>query len=117
MPFKVLIYAEQAKDYFDRLKRQFPDVNFSPAYSREEAASVIADVEVIFTLAHVIPRELIAQAQSLKWLQSMTTGTDALIGVLPPNIMLTSARGVHGPQMSELAFLHMLHSTANSHKC
>jgi hypothetical protein len=37
MPLKVLIYAEQAKDYFDRLKRQFPDVNFSSAYSREEA--------------------------------------------------------------------------------
>ncbi len=108
MPLKVLIYAEQWKDYFERLKRNFPDVDFFPTYSRAEAERVIADVEVIFTLAHVIPRELIAQARSLKWLQSMTTGTDALIGVLPSHIMLTSARGVHGPQMSELAFLHML---------
>jgi D-2-hydroxyacid dehydrogenase (NADP+) len=108
MPLKVLIYAEQAKDYFDRLKRQFPDVDFHPTYSREDAADVIANVEVIFTLAHVIPRELIAQARSLKWLQSMTTGTDALIGVLPSQVLLTSTRGVHGPQMSELAFLHML---------
>ena len=108
MALKVLIYAEQWKDYFERLKRNFPDVDFFPTYSRAEAERVIADVEVIFTLAHVIPRELIAQARSLKWLQSMTTGTDALIGVLPPHIMLTSARGVHGPQMSELAFLHML---------
>ena len=108
MALKVLIYAEQWKDYFDRLKRQFPDVDFYSAYSREQAEKVIADVEVIFTLAHVIPRELIPQARSLKWLQSMTTGTDALIGVLPSHIMLTSARGVHGPQMSELAFLHML---------
>jgi D-2-hydroxyacid dehydrogenase (NADP+) len=108
MPLKVLIYAEQWKDYAARLRREFPDVEFFATYSREEAARVIADIEVIFTLAHVIPRELIAAARSLKWLQSMTTGTDALIGVLPPHILLTSARGVHGPQMSELAFLHML---------
>ncbi len=108
MELKVLIYAEQSKDYFDRLKPQFPHVDFYPAYSREQAAIVIADVEVIFTLAHVIPRDLIPQARSLKWLQSMTTGTDALIGVLPPQVLLTSTRGVHGPQMSELAFLHML---------
>src|ERR1700675_4731436 len=108
MTLKVLIYAEQSKDYFDRLKLQFPNVDFYPAHSREQAAKVIADVEVIFTLAHVIPRDLIPQARSLKWLQSMTTGTDALIGVLPPQVLLTSTRGVHGPQMSELAFLHML---------
>jgi len=108
MPLKVLVYAEQWKDYVERLRRNFPGVDFFPTYSRAEAERVIADVEVIITLAHVIPRELIAQARSLKWLQSMTTGTDALIGVLPPHIMLTSARGAHGPQMSELAFLHML---------
>ena len=108
MPLKVLIYAEQAKDYRDRLAPQFPGVAFYPAYSREAAAAIIADVDVIFTLAHVIPRELIPQARALKWVQSMTTGTDALIGVLPPHVLLTSTRGVHGPQMSELAFLHML---------
>ncbi|HXF89723.1 MAG TPA: D-2-hydroxyacid dehydrogenase [Xanthobacteraceae bacterium] len=108
MTCKVLIYAEQAEEYFARLKPQFPEVEFFPAYSRAAALPVIADVEAIFTLAHVIPRDLLAQARSLKWLQSMTTGTDALIGVLPSHILLTSCRGAHGPQMSELAFLYML---------
>jgi phosphoglycerate dehydrogenase-like enzyme len=108
MPSKVLIYAEQAKDYFARLTRQFPGVEFCPAYSRAEAEAVIADVDVIITLAHVIPRDLIARARSLKWVQSMTTGTDALIGVLPSHVLLTSCRGAHGPQMSELAILYML---------
>jgi phosphoglycerate dehydrogenase-like enzyme len=108
MATKVLIYAEQAEEYFARLKPQFPDVEFLLAYSRAAAEPIIAEVEVIFTLAHVIPRELLAQARSLKWLQSMTTGTDALIGVLPSHVLLTSCRGAHGPQMSELAFLYML---------
>jgi D-2-hydroxyacid dehydrogenase (NADP+) len=105
---KVLIYAEQAEKYFALLKPQFPQVEFFRAYSREAAQPVIADVEIIFTLAHVIPRELLAQARSLKWLQSMTTGTDALMGVLPSHILLTSCRGAHGPQMTELALLYML---------
>ncbi len=60
MPLKVLIYAEQWKDYAERLRREFPEVEFFATYSREEAMRVIAGIEVIFTLAHVIPRELIA---------------------------------------------------------
>jgi phosphoglycerate dehydrogenase-like enzyme len=108
MTTKVLIYSEQAEEYLAQLKPQFPRVEFYAAFSREAAQPVIAEVDVIFTLAHVIPRDLLAQARSLKWLQSMTTGTDALIGVLPSHILLTSCRGAHGPQMSELAFLYML---------
>ena len=43
-------------------------------------------------------------------MQALTTGTDTLTapGVLPPHVLLTSTRGVHGPQMSELAFLNMI---------
>src|ERR1700694_1053246 len=108
MPLKVLILSPYAQDYYDLLARNFAGVEFHRAFTPEEAKPVIAEVEVIIALAHGMPRELIAQAHSLKWLQALTTGTDALIGVLPSHILLTSTRGVHGPQMSELAFLHML---------
>lgn len=108
MPLKVLILNPHAQDYLDFLQPQFPDVIFHRALTPEEAKPVIADVEVIIALAHGIPRELIAAARSLKLVLALTTGTDALIGVLPSHILLTSTRGVHGPQMSELAFLHML---------
>ena len=108
MPLKVLVLNERAQDYVDPLARQFPAVVFHSAATPSEAQAVIAEVDAIIALAHRLPRELIAAARSLKWVQSLTTGTDALIGVLPPHVLLTSTRGVHGPQMSELAFLHML---------
>src|SRR5262245_43454275 len=108
MPHKVLILDPHAQDYHARLRQQFPDVAFHPAINAGEAMPVIADIDISVAVAHGIPRELIAAARSLKLVLALTTGTDALIGVLPSHILLTSTRGVHGPQMSELAFLHML---------
>jgi D-2-hydroxyacid dehydrogenase (NADP+) len=108
MPLKVLILDEHAGEYFDPLTRQFPQVAFHKAFTPGEAKDVIPGVDVIVALAHKLPHELIKAARSLKWVQALTTGTDALIGALPPQVLLTSTRGMHGPQMSELAFLHML---------
>ena len=108
MALKVLIVDQHAREYFDHLTRQFPGVAFHPALAPEEAKGFVADADIIIALAHRLPRELIVQARALKWVQALTTGTDALIGVLPAHVLLTSTRGVHGPQMSELAFLHML---------
>jgi D-2-hydroxyacid dehydrogenase (NADP+) len=108
MPLKVLILDEHAAEYFRRLAPQFPSVAFSSAREAEAAREFIADAEVVLALAHKLPRDLIEAARALKWVQALTTGTDALIGALPSDILLTSTRGVHGPQMSELAFLHML---------
>ncbi len=53
---------------------------------------------------------MIAKAVNLKWVQALTTGTETLTapGVLPPDVILTSTRGIHGPQMTELAFLCMI---------
>jgi len=108
MPLDVLILNESAEEYQNRLTRKFPEVRFHSAHTADEAKGLAAQAEVIIALAHRLPRELIQQARALKWVQALTTGTDALIGVLPSHILLTSTRGVHGPQMSELAFLHML---------
>jgi phosphoglycerate dehydrogenase-like enzyme len=71
---------------------------------------LVPELEVIIGLGHHIPPALIKAAKKLKWIQSLTTGTDSLTapGVLPPHVLLTSTRGVHGPQMTELAFLNMV---------
>ena len=51
-------------------------------------------------------------------MQALTTGTETLTvpGVLPPHVVLTSTRGIHGPQMSELAFLNMIALNRNFRK-
>jgi len=108
MPLNVLILDQHAPEYRNRLAAKFPDVVLHEADSAQAAQGIIANVDVIIALAHRVPRDLLPQARALKWVQALTTGTDALHGALPPHVLLTSCRGVHGPQMSELAFLLML---------
>ena len=107
---KVLILHFSAEKYRDRLASRFPTVEFHAVHHANEAKPVIAEVDVIMGLGHHIPPELIAAAPKLKWVQALTTGTETLTapGVLPAHVLLTSTRGIHGPQMSELAFLNMI---------
>jgi phosphoglycerate dehydrogenase-like enzyme len=110
MPASILILHFDAQDYRDRLAKTFPGVAFHGVHHASEAEPVIAGVDVIMGLGHHIPPALIAAAPRLKWVQALTTGTETLTapGVLPPHVILTSTRGIHGPQMSELAFLNMI---------
>ena len=107
---QVLILDVNAQQYRERLARSFPSVEFHAVHDAKAAARVIDEIEVIVALGHHIPRPLIQAARRLKWIQALTTGTDSLTapGVLPPDVLLTSTRGIHGPQMSELAFLNMI---------
>ena len=61
-------------------------------------------------LAQSITPNMVKAAKGLQWIQALTTGVDPLKAMkeLDPNISITSGRGIHGPQMSELAFLYML---------
>ncbi len=107
---KVLIVNHSAEDYHERLAPRFPTLEFHAFHHPEEAERVVPEVEVIIALGHHIPNAMIAAAKKLKWVQALTTGTDSLTapGVMPKHVLLTSTRGVHGPQMSELAFLNMI---------
>jgi phosphoglycerate dehydrogenase-like enzyme len=110
MTATVLILFHDAHEYLARLEQRFPTVAFHAAHHDREAKAVIADVDVIMGLGHHLPAALLAAAPKLKWVQALTTGTETLTapGVLPKHVILTSTRGIHGPQMSELAFLNMI---------
>ena len=110
MPAQVLILHHDAQQYLARLKPSFPDVTFHAFEHGADAKAVAPDLEVIVGLGHHIPNDLIKASPKLKWVQALTTGTETLTapGVLPPHVLLTSTRGIHGPQMSELAFLNMI---------
>jgi D-2-hydroxyacid dehydrogenase (NADP+) len=118
MASKVLILDMNAEHYRERLARRFPTVEFHATHDADEAEKLIDAIEVIIALGHHIPNTLLAKAKSLKWVQALTTGTDTLTapGALPPHVLLTSTRGIHGPQMSELAFLNMIALARNFRK-
>ena len=115
---KILILDHNAEQYHAHLAPRFPKVDFHAVHHAKDAERVLPEVEVIIAIGHHIPPAMIAAAKKLKWIQALTTGTDALTapGVMPPHVLLTSTRGVHGPQMSELAFLNMIALQRNFRK-
>jgi phosphoglycerate dehydrogenase-like enzyme len=115
---KVLILFHDAEQIYDYLAPQFPKLQFHAVHHAKDAEHVVPELEVIIALGHHIPNSMIAAAKKLRWIQALTTGTDSLTapGVLPPHVLLTSTRGVHGPQMSELAFLNMIALQRNFRK-
>lgn len=95
---------------FDVVAEQFPDVRLTAVPTWEQAEPAVETAEVLVTVGHGFTPELAARMRSLRWMQSMISGTDTAQRALAarPDVVLTSARGIHGPQMTEAAIFHML---------
>ena len=107
-PVHLLILDESAEDYQKALAEAFPDLLIQASPAEEGVGDFIEKTDILFTGA--ISDALIRKASRLQWIQAKTTGVDALITLpsLKKEVLLTSARGIHGPQMSEIAILLML---------
>lgn len=110
---KLLILEEQAEDYKKALQSRFPEIFIHAARQEEEIGHFIEEMEIL--LAFRISDELIKKASKLQWIQSLATGVDYIINLpsLRKEVLVTSTRGIHGPQMSEMAFLLMLSLNRN----
>lgn len=110
MTAEILILDKEAEHYAAALSRQFPQAVFRAANDPATAATIGHGAAALFALAHEIPDALVAALPRLRWVQALTTGVEHLLALpaLRPDIVVTNARGIHGPQMSELAFLHMI---------
>jgi D-2-hydroxyacid dehydrogenase (NADP+) len=99
-----------ADSYAHALRPQFPGVDFRTAAGPDDALSHMPDAQVLLALAPFVTREMFAAAERLEWVQALTTGVDNLLAMpeLKPDVLVTNARGIHGPQMAEMAFLYML---------
>ena len=109
----LLILDPLADEYRKILEPKFPKVNIHTAKEEEDIGDFIEKMNIL--LAFRISDELIKKASSLQWIQSMATGVDYIINLpsLRKEILVTSTRGIHGPQMSEMAFLLMLSLNRN----
>lgn len=116
MPTNVLIISPNPDPYTAFLGPVFPAVRFTAVRSLESTPAMdkFADADAVLGYGRAFDHECLARAKRLKWFQCLITGTDHLIPVFAgTEIVLTSARGIHGPQMSELAILHMLALSRN----
>lgn len=67
----------------------------------------LGDAEVLVT-GHFPPCDLRALAPRLRWIQSTNAGVEDVLSILPSDIVLTNASGVHGPKGSEFALTALL---------
>ena len=107
---------EAAADAFhDRVRVDIPLIDLFATDDRQQAFAQLADCEVLIGHHFQFDDALLRETPRLRWIQSLTSGTDAILKLtsLGPNIVVTSTRGMHGPQMSELVFMLMLALTRN----
>ncbi len=108
----VYIGTQEAEAHaFEELaKRDFPAIDLYATNDRTDALSRLADAEGIIAHHFQFDEALLHSAPKLRWIQSLTTGTDGILRLpsLRPDVIVTSTRGMHGPQMSELVMLQML---------
>lgn len=113
MSKRVLIFDKQADWLCGQLGMLCPRYAYLPEAGEAVAPERAADASILCALAPRIAPELVRAMPQLEWVQALTTGVDNLLSMdaLPPRVTITNSRGIHGPQMSELAILLMLAST------
>ena len=107
----VLIICPDPQAYTSRLAAEFPQVTFSCVAALEctPALDRMGEADAIIAYGRAFDAECLARAKKLRWFQCVITGTDHLAPVLAGSrVILTNARGIHGPQMAEMAILHMM---------
>lgn len=104
----VLVLDKLAEGYKKALNERFPELVVHAAVKEEDVGEFIGRADIL--LCARISDALMQKAVNLKWIQAVTTGTDYLTRLpsLKKDVLITTTRGIHGPQMSEMAFLLML---------
>ena len=113
MPASILIFEPDtpvdAETYRRGLASAFPDLEVRATSDAQQAHRLAPDVTVLIAKAQHVSRALVEAMPRLQWIQALTTGIDPLLALnLPPSVIVTSARGIHGPQMAELTMLLMM---------
>lgn len=92
----------------DALTPRFPELSVYAFSREEEIGDLISQVHILFLVE--ISDDLIKRASNLKWIQAKTTGVEKIVTLpsLRKEVLITSTRGIHVSQMSEMAILLML---------
>jgi D-2-hydroxyacid dehydrogenase (NADP+) len=109
----LVILVDNAETYKQVLQPMFPEVAIHAAQTEEKLDEFVEKMDIL--LAFFISDELLRRACKLQWIQSLATGVDQITSKpsLHKDVLITSTRGIHGPQMSEMAFLLMLSLSRN----
>ena len=107
----LLVLHPHADRFKHALAQEFRGVEVLPAKSREEALAQAGEARAIVALDSRFDEGLIAAAPHLQWIQALSSGTEVIAGLKcldRSRVIVTTTRGIHGPQMSEMTLMHML---------
>ncbi|MGB7034171.1 MAG: D-2-hydroxyacid dehydrogenase [Xanthobacteraceae bacterium] len=107
---KVLIVDVHAEMYRDRLRAEFPELQFALFRDAAEVKGDIADVDVMMMFGLELRDRMLSGAPRLQWIQSLATGVDHFLRApsLKPEVLITSGRGIHGAPMREQVVYMMM---------
>lgn len=111
MASEALIVGRDAEFFASALASHLPALAFVTAADAASALDVCGKSDILIIRTDQITASLVAAMPRLSLIQALTTGTDHIeaLANLPPEVTIAAARGFHGPQMSELVFIYMLH--------
>src|SRR5436305_1371634 len=87
--------------FAERLRSEFPALDFSQLNSYENVEQHIADVEILFGIS-LRPEQFLA-AKKLRWIHSQAAAVHQLMfpQLVNSDVIITNARDVHGPVVAE----------------
>jgi len=107
---KVLVIDIHAEIYRDRLRAEFPSLEFTLAHNAAEASGDLSGIDMLICFGIAVEDSILKRATSLQWIQSLATGVDHFLRCpsLRPEVLITSGRGIHGvPMREEVLYLMM----------
>lgn len=107
---EILVVWPEPDLYVERLGSAYPDMRVRGAADWSSAPDDLAGTSILLAHGRGLGSELLARMPKLAWLQVLMSGTEHLAGVRSerPELLISSCAGIHGPQMTETALLHML---------
>jgi len=107
---KVLIVDIHAEMYRDRLRQEFPALQYALFHGAAEVTGDLGDVDVMMMFGIEVRDHMLKGAPRLRWIQSLATGVDHFLRCpsLQPDVLITSGRGIHGAPMREQVVYMMM---------
>jgi phosphoglycerate dehydrogenase-like enzyme len=99
---KLLIASEDAEQYRELIARAEPDLQIAVLREDDPSSRAFArEMDVLF--AWKFPRDLLVEAEHLRWIQSTGAGVDHVVAArpLPAGVTITRMVDIFGPAMAE----------------
>ncbi|MFT4210958.1 MAG: D-2-hydroxyacid dehydrogenase [Microbacterium sp.] len=92
------------------LRARHPEMTVVDVGEHDELIDLADSVEVYLTTGVGLSPDVVRALPRLRWIQAVVSGTDQLRDAMTarPDVLVTSAAGIHAAQMSEMVLMHML---------